>query len=116
MSAGAGTGKGAAVDAALGLAEDIAAGQLDPARLDAELAAACRSLVGVVVGPGDPLFGLQIDIARQTIACGGLTTDELREWIAVLDQRQGAQDGPGRPLAASNHCVTELKGNVTVPD
>jgi hypothetical protein len=75
------------VKAALALARDLAAGQVDPAQLEAELATKCRELFSVVAGPTDPLWELQVSVARQVIEAGGLTLDEIREWCAVLEQR-----------------------------
>lgn len=76
------------ISAAMGIAEGIAAGTVDPAALEAELAAECRALVGQVVGDGDPLWTLHVDITRQAIAAGALSADELSEWAAVVRRRE----------------------------
>lgn len=73
--------------AALAVTEDIDAGRIDPAALDVELIGQCRELFGVVAGPGDALWPLQLDIARQVIARGGVSVGELSEWQTVLRQR-----------------------------
>lgn len=93
-----------AIDAALRLAEDFSTGKVDPDDLDAELVKRCRDLVGQVVGSGDLLWPLQIEIARGVLAAGGLDADELSEWAAVArrratelpptDARPDAADGP----------------------
>lgn len=75
------------IKAAMGIAKDAAEGRLSPVDLDIELTAQCRSLFGVVAGPGDPLWPLHVDVARQVLAAGGLSLDECREWIAVLERR-----------------------------
>ena len=74
----------AAVTAALQIAEDVTAGQLDVTTLDALALAECRGLFARVVGPGDPLWDLHVDVARQVLAVGGgIPVDELAEWVAV---------------------------------
>ena len=74
----------AAVTAALAIAEDVTAGQLDVTTLDALALEECRTLFARVVGPGDPLWDLHVDVARQVLAVGGgVPVDELAEWVAV---------------------------------
>jgi hypothetical protein len=75
------------IDSALALAEDVHAGKIDPAGLDAELVDECRQLLGQVVGERDPLWPLHVDIARQVLGVGGLPADELSEWLAVARRR-----------------------------
>lgn len=76
--------KMAAVDAALVVAEDIAEGRITATTLEQAALAECRQLVGRVIGPDDPLWPLQVDVARQCLAVGGwITADELAEWVAV---------------------------------
>lgn len=114
------------INAAAAIATDAAEGRLDPAALDAELAAACTELMGTVVGPDDPLFGLQLNIARQVIAAGGVPTDELAEWLAVQRRREGADadataaaeatDGRGGPdPAAGADVLTEADSDASGP-
>lgn len=91
-----------AIVSALAVAEDIDAGRIDPAALDAELADRCRSLVGTVVGGGDPLWPLQVDIARQVLGLGGVPTAELAEWLAVARRRSGARDVPTDAVSAAS--------------
>lgn len=88
------------MNAAMDLAEDISAGKIDPAELDAELVTACRELFGQVVGPDDPLFELQRDVTRQTLAAGGLSLDEVAEWLSVLRRRSGAVEPTESPAAS----------------
>ena len=74
----------AAVTAALQIAEDVTAGQLDVTALDAVAVAECRNLFARVVGPTDPLWEMHVDVARQVLAVGGgVPVDELAEWVAV---------------------------------
>ncbi len=74
----------AAVTAALAIAEDVTAGQLDVTTLDALALEECRGLFSRVVGPGDVLWDLHVEVARQVLAVGGgVPVDELAEWVAV---------------------------------
>ena len=74
----------AAVTAALAIAEDVTAGQLDVTTLDALALEECRGLFSRVVGPGDVLWDLHVEVCRQVLAVGGgVPVDELAEWVAV---------------------------------
>lgn len=77
-----------AVDAAITVAEDIAAGKITTTTLEAQAAAECQALFGNVVGANDPLWALQCDVARQVIAAGGVPSNELQEWLAVQRRRE----------------------------
>lgn len=80
--------KAEAINSAMTLAENVAAGKIDPAALEDELVAECRELFGVVAGGGDPLWPLHIDVTRQSIDAGALSADELAEWAAVIRRRE----------------------------
>lgn len=85
-----------AVTAAMSVAKDVADGRLTPATLEHQAVAELRELVGTVVGPGDPAWPLQVQIARGVLAVGGVPADELSEWLAVARQRAGEPlSGPG---------------------
>ena len=73
----------AIVKAAMSVARDAAEGRLDPANVERTAAAEASALFGTVVGPGDPLWPTQVDVARRVLALGGVPDDELREWVAV---------------------------------
>lgn len=96
-----------AVDAAMGLAEDIAEGRLSPSDLEQQAVTELHELVGSVVGEGDPLWSLQVDIARQVLSLGGIPTAELAEWAAVFRRRAGEApeppDAQDDPLPAISH-------------
>jgi hypothetical protein len=84
------------IKSAASVARDVAEGRLDPAALDAAVAEECRELFGTVAGPVDPLWPLQVDVARQVLALGGVPADELTEWTAVVRRRAGqGSDTPG---------------------
>lgn len=81
-----------AVSAAMAVAEDVASGKLSPADLERQAVAELRELLGTVTGPGDPLWSLQVDVARRVLAAGGVPADELAEWAAVARSREQAAD------------------------
>ena len=64
------------IASAAAVASDAAEGRLDQAALEAEVTTACRELVGTVVGEGDPLWPLQVGIARGVLAAHGLPAAE----------------------------------------
>lgn len=83
------TTKADAINGAMSIADDVAQGRLGPATLEAQAVAELRELFGQVIGPGDPIWETQADVARQAIALGALTADELNEWAAVMRHRAG---------------------------
>jgi hypothetical protein len=83
------TTKRDAVDAAMSVAQDIAEGRLAPPDLEQQAVADLRALAGQVIGPDDPVWELQVEIARGVLAAGGIAADELSEWLAVERQRAG---------------------------
>lgn len=84
------------VAAAMDLAADIADGKLHAADLHPKAVALARDVCGLVIGPQDPLWVLQCDIARQVVALGGFGADELGEWAAVFRAREKAGPRSGR--------------------
>lgn len=83
-----------AIKAAMSVAKDIAEGRIAPAQLADVALTECRSLFGAVVGPADPLWPLQAEVARQVLAAGGVPANELQEWLAVQRQRDGFEPRP----------------------
>ncbi|BBY84693.1 flagellar hook-length control protein [Mycolicibacterium tokaiense] len=126
------------VTAAMGIAKDAAEGRLGPTDLEAELQVELRNLLGVVVGPDDPAWPVQLDVARAVIAAGGIPTDELSEWVAVQRRRErpdevdpaqtppepvSAPSGSHSPEADAAEAITEtpaepevVAGLTLVPD
>ncbi|WP_156298257.1 flagellar hook-length control protein [Mycobacterium paragordonae] len=85
-----------AIKAAASVARDVADGRLTPAALEHQAVVELRQLFATVVGPGDPVWPLQVQIARGVLAVGGVPADELSEWLAVARQRAGEPlSGPG---------------------
>lgn len=80
-----------AIKAAMTVAKDVAEGRLDPAALNAAVAAECRQLFAFVTGPGDPLWDIHVEVARQVLALDGIPLDELAEWLAVTRRAQGIE-------------------------
>ena len=85
MTSAAKSARMSAVDAAMSIAQDVAEGRVAPADLEAQALAECRKLFGRVAGPGDVLWELHVEVARQVLAVGGewISGDELTEWAAV---------------------------------
>ncbi len=77
------------IKAATSVARDAAEGRLAPLDLEQHAVTECRGLFGTVAGPGDPLWSLHLDVARQVLALDGIPADELAEWLAVARQRAG---------------------------
>lgn len=85
-----------AIDAVMDVARRVAAGDLDAADLVGAAVAECRRLFGRVEGPGDALWELQVDVARQVLAVGGgIPAAELAEWAAVERAAEEPDGGPG---------------------
>jgi hypothetical protein len=97
-------GKRRAVVEATRLAHQLSSGVLDPAALEAQAAEECRRLFGFVSGPGDALWELHVDVARQVLAVGGIPAHEVGEWFAVLTAAEeldrGAADSGSEALSA----------------
>ncbi|MGH3725014.1 MAG: flagellar hook-length control protein [Mycobacterium sp.] len=72
-----------AVKMALEIADQVANGRLDPTELDSVVLSKCRELYGTVAGPGDPLWEIHVEVARQVLALDGIPVDELAEWLAA---------------------------------
>lgn len=79
-----------AVDAAISVAEDITAGRLEPAEFEQLVVVEVRRVAGVVVGPPDLLWPVQVQICRDVLAVGGgVPAHELAEWAAVTALKEG---------------------------
>lgn len=98
-----------AIKAASSVARDIAEGRLSPTDLEHQAVAELREMVGTVVGPDDPAWSLQCDIARQVLALDGVPADELAEWLAVARLRVGEAvsapdpaDTPSEPVSLAS--------------
>lgn len=92
-----------AIKAAMSVAKDVAEGRIAPAQLADVALTECRSLFGAVVGPADPLWTLQAEVARQVLAAGGVPANELQEWLAVQRAREGVQ----APVAAGGSWIEQ---------
>lgn len=78
-----------AVRSAYRVLGEIDAGTLTGGGVTDRAVEVCKSTVGVVgSGPADPLWSLHADIARQFLAAGGLSSEELSEWVAVQKRRE----------------------------
>ncbi len=104
------------IRAAASVGRDAAEGKLAPAALDAAVADECRDLFGTVVGPADPLWPVQLDVTRQVLALGGVSVNELGEWLAVARSREpaapGGTDGPPETAPSVSGAHSPLDGGV----
>lgn len=86
-----------AADAALSVAEDIAAGRLDPSALEAAALAELTAVIDLDPEPDSPLAALQAAVARRVLARGDVPADELAEWLSVARSRSGGTDTASTP-------------------
>lgn len=86
-----------AIKAAASVARDIADGKLSPSALADQAVAELRELFAEVIGPDDPAWPVQVDVARQVLGLGGISADELSEWAAVMCRRAGEAPEPPAP-------------------
>lgn len=100
------------VTAAMSVARDAAEGRLSSAQLDAALADELREAFGDVVGDGDSLWQLQLDVARRVIALGGISADELSEWAAALRYDDDDDEPSSEPDAHDDPSELRSTGSV----
>lgn len=81
------------VASALSIAEAVTYGHMSTEDLETAAIEQCKELFGTVYGPEDPLWELQVSVVRQVLAFGGMTADELAEWLAVQRSREGTPVG-----------------------
>lgn len=80
------------VNAASDTLRDVETGTLKAAEVEARAVVACKELFGIVNGPGDALWPLHGDVTRQYLSAGGMSSAELREWLAVQQRREARSD------------------------
>ncbi len=69
----------------------IETGALTPADVERRAVESCKALFGVVgLGPADPLWSLHGDVTRQYLEAGGLSAEEIAEWLAVQRRREAS--------------------------
>ncbi|KZF06503.1 MAG: hypothetical protein WBD41_04830 [Rhodococcus sp. (in: high G+C Gram-positive bacteria)] len=84
------------VNAASDIHAEVEANTLDPSAIEDRAVEACRALFGLVGnGQDDGLWVLHRDVTRQFLGAGGLTADELTEWVAVQRRRESDLSGDG---------------------
>lgn len=97
------------VESAYAVLGELTGGTLSGAAVELRAVETCRQMVGTVAGPDDPLWSVQLDIARQVLGLGGVPADELTEWLSAARSREnpaGAEDCP----SASVSSLTEAHG------
>lgn len=81
------------INAATDVLDGLTSGTLSASAVERRAVDACRDLFAVVGdGPADPLWTLHGDTTRQYLAAGGLSADELTEWVAVQRRREQPAD------------------------
>ncbi len=80
------------VNAASDVLAAVEAGTLRPGEVERRAVEEMRRQFGQVNGPGDACWELHVDVCRQVFEAGGLSADELAEWVAVARRREGLPD------------------------
>ncbi len=75
------------INGAMSIADDVAQGRVDPSDLEQQAVQELRELFGVVVGPDDAAWDVQVEVARGVLAAGGIPADELQEWLSCAKHR-----------------------------
>lgn len=101
-----------AIKAVMGVAKDLAEGRVSPADVQGPAVAQCRALFAVVAGPDDPLWELQVEVARGVLALDGIPVDELAEWLAVTRAAQGVE----APVVAEPSWIEQALAQMTEAD
>ncbi|MCV7223633.1 flagellar hook-length control protein [Mycolicibacterium elephantis] len=96
------------VTAAMSVARDAAEGKIDPAALEQQAVTELGRLFSDVVGQDDPLWPLQLDVARQVLALGGVSADELNEWAAALRHRDAEPSSTADPATDPPEAVSAV--------
>lgn len=77
------------VNAATDVLDGITSGRLSAADVQTRAVEEMRRMFGVIgAGASDPLWSVHGDVCRQFLAAGGLSADELAEWLAVQRRRE----------------------------
>jgi hypothetical protein len=82
------------VNVASDVLRDVELGVLKAADVQGRAVSVVREMVGQVNGPGYALWSLHLDICRQVLGAGGLSANELREWVAVQARREATEGLP----------------------
>jgi hypothetical protein len=101
-----------AIKAAASIARDVAEGKLALSYLERQAVAELTELFGEVVGPGSPVWELQVSTARGVLAAGGIPADELAEWLAV----QRASEAPSVPEPEAAPQLISVLGEELSPE
>lgn len=76
-------------DGAMRLARDAAEGRIDPDDMVPAFLDETRELCGQVIGPGDPMWTVQVEITRDVLGLGGIPYDEMVAYVEIARQRSG---------------------------
>ena len=103
-------------DEAVEIAKDVAAGRLNPFDMEGELLAEMRKLFAFVDGPDDPLWEIQMGVARGILGLDGIPYNELCEWAAVHKDRP-AGEAPVRTVdwdAVQERIVASIRADLLI--
>lgn len=93
----------AAAEAVAVLMTGVSEGRLTAATMAEAAETRCREVFGTCDGPTDPLWSVQIEIARQVLGHGGIPASELSQWLSVARSRENPCAGtttPGDPVSS----------------
>ncbi len=90
------------------LAHELATGRLDQAEIDRLVLEESRDLFANVVGPGDVLWPVQVEVARRVLALNGLPANEIAEWAAVVQAYEDSMREPDDDAADSATALGSL--------
>lgn len=91
------------VESAYAVIGELTEGSLSGAAVEQRAVEVCRRTFGAVGGPDDPLWPVQIDVARQVLGHCGILADELAQWLSAARSRENpgsATDCPSASVSA----------------
>jgi len=90
------------VESAYAVIGELTDGSLSGAAVEQRAVEVCRRTFGAVGGPDDPLWPVQIDVARQVLGHCGILADELAQWLSAARGHEnpgGATDYPSASVS-----------------
>lgn len=92
------------VESAYAVLGGITDGSLSGAAVEQRAVEVCRRTFGAVGGPDDPLWPVQIDVARQVLGHCGIPAAELAQWLSAARSREN----PGSATDCQSASVSAL--------
>ncbi|MCA4726894.1 hypothetical protein [Mycolicibacterium fortuitum] len=103
----------AAAEAVAVLMTEVTEGTLTGATMTERAADRCRQMFGSVAGSEDPLWPVQLDVARQVLGRGGIAAAELAQWLSAARSREnpsGATDCPSALVPSLSEAHSSPRG------